>query len=56
MDEEDKSTMYVHWMVCSQCDYDVAATGQVKCPECGCGMTPVATAGAILAKKGDRNA
>lgn len=38
----------IHWKVCSQCDYETAAHGRVKCPNCECGMTSVATAGSIL--------
>lgn len=44
--------LFIFWKQCSQCAYETAAHGRVDCPECGCGMTSVALAGAIV---DDRN-
>lgn len=45
---ERNKPIYIYWKQCSQCNYETAAHGRVKCPECNCGMTDIALAGAIV--------
>jgi len=49
----DKRPIYIYWMTCTECAYETAAHGRVKCPECGCGMTAAAIAGAVVDDRGD---
>ena len=43
-----KRPIYIYWKMCSQCGYETAAHGRVNCPDCSCGMTASALAGAIV--------
>jgi hypothetical protein len=40
--------IFVFWQQCSQCNYETAAHGRVKCPECECNMTSIAMAGSVV--------
>jgi rubrerythrin len=50
--ERTYQPIYVYWYACSQCGYETAAHGRVACPDCGCGMTAAAFAGAIIDSRG----
>jgi len=49
----DAQPLLIHWANCTQCNYETAVHGRVKCPNCECGMTKVALAGAIADTRND---
>lgn len=40
--------IFIYWAMCSECGYETAVHGRVKCPDCNCLMTKTAEAGSIL--------
>lgn len=40
--------IYIFWKRCDSCDFETAAHGRIKCPECEEQMQSVELAGAIV--------
>lgn len=51
--DDEQSPIYVYWRQCSECGYETAAHGRVKCPGCNRFMTSIALAGAVVDGRGD---